>query len=172
MNSLLDFISGLFLLPSEVFLYIFLFIIGAISLSIIVRQSRRISQEDLEASSPLLILALTYEPHPHPQPPHAAYDVVQHPEPQPNESETASSESEDQTSQSPSQISDTSAGVHIEAQPLAHPPHVSIFGPGSLQDSLIETGSVFANDNHSSFPPPEESDHESESSTSTLELSD
>jgi hypothetical protein len=169
MNSLLEFVSGLFLVPSEVFLYIFLFI-GVISLSIIVRQSRRTSLEDLEASSRLLVPALTYEPHL--QPPHAADDVVQHSEPQPDESETAPSESEVQTSQSPSRISETSAGVHIEVQSLAHPPHVPIFGPGSQQDSLIETGSVFANDNHNCSALPEESDHESDSSTSTLELSD
>lgn len=148
MNSLLDFIYVLFFVPSDVFLYISLFFISIISLSIIVRHSYRTSQEDLEASSPLRFTARSSS-----QPPASQQQPNNDPQtgPQPDESETAPTEF-DEAYQFPSQRSShTSKSIHDSITPELQLPQPTLFG--SQQDSLLETGSMFNNEGHDRSSP-------------------
>ena len=176
MNSILEFIYVLFFVPCETFLYISLLFISAISVYIIVQQSRPIGPIDLEASTSMLTAQHTHEL----QRPvsqqfyHAQQNEPYHDsQPATSKTEAESENNQNKTCQPPSQSSRTSTSIHNTPPPIINPPQV--FAPSSQHDSLLETGSLFANENHNSNTPsprPHQPNDDSDGSTSSLELSD
>jgi len=175
MLSIVEILYVLLSASSDTFLYISLFIIGVISVYIIVQQSRPIGSIDLEASTSSLSAQRNQQL---PSLPVLQQYHDELPEGDNHDSQLATSEVEEQSDHNedvtfhlPSQSSETSAGIHNNTPLLhIHPPQVLI---NSLQDSLIETGSLFANDNHSSYnssPIIPEPDHDSDGSSSSLDL--
>jgi hypothetical protein len=174
MNSILVIIYLLIFQPCDTVLYISLAIISVVSIFIIVQQSRPIEPVDHENST--LLVRLQHEPGSPRTIPQQSYHTPQNKvfhESQPAilESEAESEHYQEETHPCPSQSSRTSMGVHDTSPPNMHPPQA--VAPVHQQDTLLQTGSLFADDNdNSNLPPPQPRrfEFDSDGSTSSLDL--
>jgi hypothetical protein len=173
MKSILEFIYVLFFVPCDKFLYISLLFISAISVYIIVQQSRPIGPIDIEASTSKLTAQHTHELPASQQFYHAQKNEGYHDsQPATSKTEAESENNENKTCQLPSQSSNTSTSIRNTPPAIRNP--LQVLAPISQHDSLLETGSLFANDNHNSNAPSPRShqlNHNRHGSAS-LELSD
>lgn len=174
MNSILVIIYLLIFQPCDTVLYISLAIITVVSIFIIVQQSRPIDPVNNENF--IVLARLQHEPgSPRTVPQqfsHTPQNKIFH-ESQPAilESDAESEKYQEETHPCPSQSSRTSMGVHNTPPPIMHPPQA--VAPVHQQDTLLQTGSLFADDNDNSNlppPPPRGFDFDSDGSTSSLDL--